>query len=570
MTWKTILNRGVVCFKRGDLEEALVHMNEVRSNVPKGVIISYVIEQAAELESNNPVVYSSRAAVHEELGNIKDALVDLKRVIDLAPNRWQSYARSARLFDFLGKHDRAIKMIEHTLSNLRSVDIRRRAPLVELRKKAVAALAVTEKRRPSQVEKLPVETLLEIFTVLINEDHTWAVKLSHICGHWRQILVNTPSAWRTLVLSKKQSLRKAQLWKQRAKNRITHISAVEMSRMDRTSVLAELLDLSWDGVSSLRISAKAFVELHRMLSDISLPHTFSKLDELALVEFAFPEELSCCLSGPNWKLRVLRLSGSIEMKGSWWQRIRQLKELHLEGTMFHFSTRVFTANPLLEKLVLDCGQILLTDLPPGYGYSNNASTTAMNNLKTIECRGVMNPLRALRAITVPSITNFSMQAVMMADHSLLHISSNPSLVELHIADCTLNHCILPGVLSSMRKLEVLRINSVQEVVNHIFDLLSSRTFGLPRTLRCPALKHVDVSRCSDLKTSSAHGFVETRAQFASESVLPADRCAALISLKMDGCPNIEPDMLPWFRSKIAQFSCVYPPQRSHEELDSSL
>lgn len=33
MAWQTAFDEGVACFKRGDLGEALTHMNQVRSDI---------------------------------------------------------------------------------------------------------------------------------------------------------------------------------------------------------------------------------------------------------------------------------------------------------------------------------------------------------------------------------------------------------------------------------------------------------------------------------------------------------------------------------------------------------
>lgn len=530
------------------------------------VIPQSKLQQAAELESGTFIIYDSRAAVYERLGNLKAALLDSKRVIDLAPDRWHGYFRSARLFDLLGKYGSAVKMADHALSRLQPEDVQRRSQLVQLREKAITAQAAAEKQRLSQVAqtsyllgKLPVETLVEIFTALIGENHTWAVKLSHVCAHWRRILVNTPSAWQTLVLSRKHPLQKAKLWKQRAKNRITRIS-VAISLLDRASVFAQLRDLSWDHLSSLSIDGESFVEFHLMLSDISLLYMFSKLSELTLLGFTSPDQLSCCLSGPNWKLRTLRLDGTIYMMDEWWQRIQQLEELHLTGTISRFSMRVFAANPLLERFVLNGPRLEHADL------DIDDDLTSMDNLKSIECLDVTNPFRFLRAIVAPSITRFAMfTTATMADETLLHIASRPSLVELHIFHCSLSPTTLPTLLSSTPNLETLQIRAVHGVVNEVFQFLTPKTVDPLHGLPCRALKHVDVSLCSDLTTSNAYAFVKTRVQYASESVGSAGKCAIVESLRVDKCPNIEPDMLPWFRSKIVQFSCIYAPKKDYRK-----
>ncbi|KAG9316807.1 hypothetical protein JVU11DRAFT_2872 [Chiua virens] len=542
MSWKSFFDKGVAYFKHGDLEQALVHMNN-----------------AAELQNDGFIVYDSRAAIYEKLGDHKAALLDSKRVVDLAPDRWQGYARSARLFNLVGKYDSAIKMVDYALNRLRPEDVQRRVQLGQLREKAVTARTVAGKQRLAQVAqnsyllgKLPVETLVEIFSILIDDDHTWAVRLSHVCGHWRRILVNTPSAWQTLVLTKKHPLRKTTLWKQRTDNRIARISDA-MSELDRDSVFAELGDLSWVHLSSLHISANAFTQLHQALSDISNPHAFSNLTELTLVHSVSHDPLSCCLSGPDWKLRILRFDGFTQLRNGWWKHIKQLKELYLIGPVETFSTLAITSNPLLEKFVFNGEYEDLDD-----SSDNNAPSKSMSHLKSIELRNTWRPLRFMRAITAPSITYFSIhQNSVGTDETLFHIASCPALVELHITHCSLSWSTLPTLLPSTPNLTTVRINAVADVANALFDFLAPETVDALHPLPCRALKHVDVSGCSDLTTSNVYMFVKTRVRYASETVALAERCAVIESLKVDACPNIEPDMLPWFRSKVIRFSCVY-------------
>ena len=48
------------------------------------------VVQAIDLSSTeDPIMYDSRAAVYEKLGQTKDALLDSKKVVHLFPERWQ-------------------------------------------------------------------------------------------------------------------------------------------------------------------------------------------------------------------------------------------------------------------------------------------------------------------------------------------------------------------------------------------------------------------------------------------------------------------------------------------------
>ena len=64
----------------------------------------------------------TRAAVHEKLGQYKDALKDAKKTIDIAPERWQGYARAARVFLQLNRVESAQKMITLALEKLKETE----------------------------------------------------------------------------------------------------------------------------------------------------------------------------------------------------------------------------------------------------------------------------------------------------------------------------------------------------------------------------------------------------------------------------------------------------------------
>ncbi|KIJ67887.1 hypothetical protein HYDPIDRAFT_25350 [Hydnomerulius pinastri MD-312] len=548
MAWKESFERGITCFKGGNLSDALTYMN-----------------QAAELQSDNFTVYDSRAAVHEKLGNIKAALLDSKRVIELAPERWQGYARSARLFSTAKKYGSAIKMADYAVIRLRSGDTQRRSQILEIREEAIEAQAVAEKQRQSQLSKtsyllgkLPVEILVEIFNTLVSDDHTWAIRLSQVCGHWRHILVDTPSLWRTLVLTHRHPLRKAKIWKQRSKDRISSISlSSSLSPLDSPSIISELKSLSWEHLSSLHISCASFIDLRGALSNSFISQISSKLNELSLLECSSPKQLQLCLSGPAWKLASLRLSGMVHLEDEWWQRIQQLTELHLCHSLTRFSASALEANPLLERLVFD-----LTTLTAIEDISTDLTPYRMLKLKGIELCNVANPLALLSSITAPSITAFHMSnASSRVDEALLELFHDelPSLIDLRIGNCGLDPRTLLVILSRAPCLENLQIRSVHGVVNEALQFLAGKNpFSDPQQtgIPCLSLKYVDVSRCSDLSTSSVYGLVKARLQSGLDPAETAGKCSVQ-SLKVDGCPNVDPEMLPWLRSKIAQFSCVY-------------
>ena len=88
-SWKQLFQKGVAMFRAGQLDDALALFTEVGHHGRLIYAGAYSAHQALSLEANEYTLYDSRAAVKEKLGKTKDALRDCKKVIDLAPQRWQ-------------------------------------------------------------------------------------------------------------------------------------------------------------------------------------------------------------------------------------------------------------------------------------------------------------------------------------------------------------------------------------------------------------------------------------------------------------------------------------------------
>ncbi|KAI6032950.1 hypothetical protein F5J12DRAFT_797692 [Pisolithus orientalis] len=547
MSWKEAFEKGIASFQGGELSEALLCMN-----------------QAIELQGDNFRIYDSRAAIHEKLGNLKAALLDSKKVIDLAPTQWQGYTRATRIFISLEKHDSATKMVDLALTRLQGDDSKHRGKLLELREKSVQAQVVVAKKRQLRlakvayhVGKLPIEILTEIFAILVDADPCQAVRLSRVCGHWRRVIVGTPIFWRTLVLSNRHPVRKIKTWLERSGSRIASLSVRRaLSPSEFPTILAHLRSLSWSYIEALHAHSSFFSELSQLLSGMSMTHLFSNLKQLSLescgtVDFTHPPTR-------EWKLRELSLVGTTQFPESHWRYLTQLRALHIRQLPTHFPLSIIEAIPLVESLVLDFStslKILGTIDKP----------LQMIQLKSIELRNAENPLGLLENIDAPFLTDLTIfGAVSRVDEALLHVfrDERDSLVSLRLGSCSLNSGTLISILSCVPCLETLQIYCIDGVVNETLRFLAGRDPLSPsqataqQRLLCPALKHVDVSRCPDLLTSSAFALVKSRLQNELGADSEAESCP-LQSLRTDGCLKMDGDILQWFRLKVPYFSCVY-------------
>lgn len=505
--------------------------------------------------------------MYERLGDLRAALLDSKKVIDLAPQHWQGYIRATRIFSSLNKHASAIKMVDLGLGRLRGDDSRRRSQLLELREKSVQAQAAAEQQRQLYLAKtayhagkLPTEILAEIFTIVVDTDHCQVIMLSHVCHHWRGIVVATPPLWRTLVLSNKRPVRKIKMWLEHSKSRITTLTVHRsLSPLEFPSVLAELRGLSWSSLQNLQAHSSFLVELYRVLSELSMSHIFTHMKRLSLDTCGLVEHLFT--SSCEWDLMELSSTGPMQFPERCWQCFTRLRVLHIRQLPTHFPLSAIEALPLLESLVLDFSS-------PMTILGTVEQALNMTRLTSIELRNIENPFALLGSITMPSLQDISLFGVISrVDEALLHVlcAEHNGLVSLRVGNCGLHSSTLVTILSRVPCLETLQIYCVDGVVNEALQFLAGKNpfpelqlsprDGLP----CPILKHVDVSRCSDLSTSSVYALVKSRLQNEPETTSSPSasyRCK-IESLRTDGCPKMDAELLPWFRSKVERFSCIY-------------
>ena len=83
---------------------------------------------------------------------------------------------------------------------------------------------------------------------------------------------------------------------------------------------------------------------------------------------------------------------------------------------------------------------------------------------------------------------------------------------------------------------------------------------------CPALRHLDCSNNHDVKGGPLVRLVKLRLTEAAAASAPGESGAdapvvqpvqALQSLNIDGCPAVDPNVLPWLRERVPKLSSVY-------------
>ncbi|TFY68392.1 hypothetical protein EVG20_g3565 [Dentipellis fragilis] len=573
--WRGHFQRGIEAYRGGKSAEALQSFSS-----------------AIDSSDSPPyTLFDSRAAVYEQAGRYKDALLDSKKVIDLAADRWQGYARAARLFLLLKKYQSAAQMTSLALERIPDGEQNnaRRESLVQLEnniRQAQAQAAILMQQRQADnrvlvdpVGNLPVELISHIF-LLANDSPVTPLYLSHVSRRWHDIAISLPSLWRVLVLSKNKPAEKAKIWKSRARHWINELRFKNEPGnplvIDRGSISIEPLqklisdeldDLQWERVKVCKLHDIPLSAFERALAACHLRGCLRDLDELQVI-------------------------------------FHDLVSVDIRNSGIHRSPlrALMQANPKLEKLVFHASpfsRVYLSDF-------DSTDPLTMAHLEHLEFSHVAEVSAITNKLSLPALQVLRLWSISDArpsfDAIVQNMGSNvEGLTELSFRQSVVDVRTLARVLLQSLQLEIFqlcsaslsgRTNDIVDILNappsasyrryNALDLLSSPASGFP--IACPSLRHVDLSQCSDLTAGPVVRMVSVRLKLHSsepeaeaepssqpaQSPGPADgvddqaalpskppQISKIETLVIDGCQQIEADTLPWLRQSVPMFSCVY-------------
>ncbi|KAH8998409.1 hypothetical protein EDB92DRAFT_2017361 [Lactarius akahatsu] len=539
-SWKKFFVEGLYHLRCQDIDKALESFNRAISVA----------------NDTSYVPYDSRAFAYEKQNRLKDALRDAEKTIDIAPEQWHGYLRSARLLAALGQTDDALWTCSLALERLGdgTEHEARRRELTDLREHLEAQTT------KCPVSGMPVELLLAIFQLSRNP-----VVISHVCHQWREIVLSQPTLWRSLVLT-------APAEKALLKSRYQGAGG---SR-DLRGLLATLRELDWTEIKECHmegVGAESFFStlndgttfLHQHLETLSIscerPYGVIVGREYIELSWENLRAFSVINGGCYWE----QLSTSMRHLTSFEYKLESAPGIFIGFHSF------LEANPGQEKPV-----IASADKPyPGRPRAPVPLTLA--HLRHLELTGVV-PFRVERGnSSLPSLQILRMTRLKGAASMLTEFVKDEGtpfaeLVELSARTCALGSEILSAVLLQAPKLEILICTG--DVVNAAVEFLTKRPCWahikdpasedptpiltiLP--ILCPALSVLDLSQSADLKTGPVMRMVKERIALAGSwdggrYHLPGedgDRGISCIqALKVDQCPHIEEDMLPWFQKNV--------------------
>ncbi|KAF5360368.1 hypothetical protein D9756_004910 [Leucocoprinus leucothites] len=563
MNWKRSFEVGVTLFKAGKYSEALEEFNQA----------------VAIGGENHFIVYDTRAAAHEALKNPKAALQDAKMTIKLAPQRWHGYTRAARLFQKTHKFEASLKMIELALSYVKPEDTKRREELLKLKVEVTEhqeAIAARERRMRNHMLKLPVEIYNEIFQYVMDEDYAQIITLLHVCGHWRRVVWGSPGLWYTLVLSKLRADRKADLWLERSHGRIRELHVLsDYNSRDLPGRPSFLDKLDW---SYLRVCRILSPNILRFFEPSTM---FRELNSLEFDANHVDGPYSDFNNYSSTGMKSLSLHRTCFQLGQLSIHFPSLSSLCLENCSVlapeNNILEFFRANPQIESFCFNATQI--QGWPQIiFSPSDIENPPTLEGLTDLEIVTEPWPSTIL-LLDLPSLRTMRLQSLasqQVSDHLHHWASRSPKfLTELSFDRVATSSSRIIEAVYACPTLEVLVLNALFGMSDTIINVLSGQPHIVPLPSEqsrlpciCPRLRHLDVSDCPDVLTSSIHALVKQRLALSAsiegdenavdeESTQQKVQVNRLEVLKMDGCPMIDIKWIPWFREHVPYVSCVF-------------
>ena len=517
----------------------------------------------------------SRAAVLMKLGKTKAALQDAKRTIDLVPERWQGYARAARLFLVTQRYDASLKMISLAMGKLKGEDTQRRTSLLSLEaevRKAQGDLAKHRQLSMDHMKKIPIELFGEIARLLVEKDHTASIPLSQVSKHWRTVVHSIPSLWNVLVLSKHRPKQKAKLWIERSNGRLQELS-IRSSAIDTPNWTDDSLrNLRWETLRILKIENWNPVPF---LNSIGKSEALASLERVVfhqVVQGADPAANVYALCKQEC-LRHLTFSSMAVDVEALLSQTGNLTSITFQGVsdLRQNLFDLLEANPALESLTIETYQVART----------SRTGLALKNLTQLRIKNCLPDVFV--SASLPALHILHLDTTMVLIHPFLaHLVTSGShhLNELVLRSCRFRADSLINLLQHSSELQILEVSNVAGQCTAVIEALaasyspssatdSSQNQSVDIPVLCPNLIQVNFSRCAEIQTGPLVRMIRSRlplpdkfSMTESGSLQRIRDVKRIDSLVIDGCPNVDSTWIAWFRENVRSVSCVYMTKRT--------
>ncbi|CAE6367491.1 unnamed protein product [Rhizoctonia solani] len=553
MSWKKAFEQGVGAFKEKRYEDAVMFFT-----------------QSIQVDDSHVHVFDSRAAAYEQLQRFREALADTRKCISLQPERYQSYFRTARIFLTIGKHDRAVQMVEAARKRLNPSDAGYQKRIEELARVEQSAREAEVRRRAhvDPLRKLPLELLVDICRSVVQDtdlEHPrgaahFAVTLGSVCKSLREMVHSVPWFWQSLSISENQFGKKSAFWLERlAGQGLYSLSLVDVS----SSVAPKLWKFveatrpgSWKHLTIIGMDAFGYGVLdalrhqHLQLHSLSFrPGSFPSYAAHSNVEICDPDKIISLFSPISYSSSVRKLVlhvGTLSMSCATLPHIthldlsfNKLVSSQLEP-LFYFLRTV----PNLRSLIVRPANVFVNsqhpDLPPLPDFKDLA-VLRLENLEELRI-STIGPLQSLTTLVFPKLQILDLQQLPVSKPAVLlryltdcDPSDRPPLRVLRVSRVAMHPPLLLSLLATFHEtLEMLEVSYCSALPPDLFS-----------TLVFPKLRDVNFSGTDELRASELIKMVKNGQ-------------GNIRNIIVDSCPGVDSEALPWLRANVSgSVSCIY-------------
>ncbi|KAG8897341.1 hypothetical protein FRB99_008215 [Tulasnella sp. 403] len=600
--WGDAFTKGVSLFREKKYKESLKELS-----------------QAVRLGADRANLYDLRGnMLLDQFQKPKDALKDAKMVIKLAPQSSQvrvcvstcephlkvtlkGYHLAARCLQKLDRLETASAMVDHALGLTSSNNPKHASKRRNLLSLKEAVEEVLEKRRKDSichVASLPVELLSSIFDFAtrrasddtdlrsprlhgVKRDNRAVLSVSQVCRHWRQVAIESPQLWQTLVIGTRRPDKKVQFWAKRSNGKLEEVvitpNAEELAIGDAITAMGKHCHRPPSCLTVLKVVDSSVI--------LGCMESAFKPSRLNFTELRF--EVSTFRNRPSLDLYMKYPLHSLTLVGhnvDWaTAKLENLSSLNLIRCRHSGTNDLHNPEQILTKLGQAASLEVLTleaTNPLQCGTHGTGSLTVLPRLRYLRLTFVdLIATRRVQKVALPALEILHLSYLLNATHLLTSLDITPLTANSTdslplrplLRKLLLDSCVfqVEDLILALKELgqglEVLTITRSGVDMDPVVEALGgvgSRTLGTADSaVPCPLVREFDFSYSYHLTGSAIKALVKCRrppdvsGDTADGSEPP--QTVPIGSLVIDGCPKVEAQLLPWLRSIVPRVSCVY-------------
>lgn len=459
-------------------------------------------------------------------------------------------------------------MIDLALQRVGPDDAKRSLEFSNLKEEITSALDKDSEQRQKKASrtfyhfgKLPLELAMTIFSYILEDDPAFVVILAQVNRAWRSVILNTPELWNTLVLTQKDPLRKARIWKERCGDRL---KSLDIRTCDMKTIWA-LNELYSVPLGHLRVLALRDVRTDHFLKMLPActPVVLQNLEHLRLQSLAIQQDVLRLTGEPILHLRTLVARNTAVHWPNLASNCSSLQTIVFEDCLERKYLNDFLwllhSNPQLETLELMFAGLISTRLECPSVPRTLPERIVLPNLTKLSVGGGVMEISPTQIVTITSFPSLHtlhlIRIVGYLDPILEHLledGSVPGLREVKIESCVArSDAPLLRLVEVATELQSLQISQLPRA-NPLLEMLATPTTsseGSEPIMHSPKLSRLEVTHCPDVKTGPIVRLIKLRNS-------PDATSSRISTLVLDGC-GIDAEVVPWLRQQVSVVSCIY-------------